>query len=192
MDQSRVIVIRGDARELLRQLTEAFVLRDTIDKLRLTENVCVLVQDHEKDETHLRMCHNIVTDEGDKYYAQLGAGEVPFTVLGMRLGSNWAGGTGKAKTDVNTFFGVGKGVSSGYPKTNDPDPSNTGALVDATSWKSDWATSENNSTAMDEGAIVDHLTTPTVALTHFQITPSVTKTSAQTLAVFVNHRANGV
>src|SRR3990172_3462182 len=107
----------------------------------------------------------------------------------MRLGN---GGSApiKSDSDVTTFVGTGLAIDGTYPKTNDGDASNTGAGIDIVSWKSTWATGQNN-VQMQEGAITDHPSTPTEALCHFLFT-QFTKTSSQTLAVFVNHEMLGV
>lgn len=155
------------------------------------ENVIMILHDVETDRNTVMVTHNIVTNDGDRYYATKGAGEAAFfTVAGMRMGDDAASGTTKADTDVNSFVGTGKATSAGYPKTNDSDANNTGAGVDIISWKAEWGTGENN-VAMDEGAIVDDVATPTKALTHFTF-GAFTKTSSQALVVFVNHEMLGV
>jgi len=49
----------------------------------------------------------------------------------------------------------------------------------------------HNIASIDECAIVDNRTTPTAALCHAEFSPSFTKTSADTLKIFVNHTFNG-
>lgn len=138
---------------------------------------------------------NIVTNEGDKYYAQMAMGETPdtdFTAGGLRLGT---GTTAPAKTDsdVTTFIsGSGKAVKSGYPKTADDDADNTGDGVDIATWTFEYLTSEANAVDIAEGAIVNNITTPTAALSHFLFATPFTKTSSDTLKVIVNHQFNGV
>jgi hypothetical protein len=73
---------------------------------------------------------NIVTDEGDKYYAQKAAGETPTNNFNtMYLGNGTQPTWTKASnygTLTGAISGSAKTVSSGYPKTNDTDPDNTG------------------------------------------------------------------
>jgi len=115
---------------------------------------------------------NIITDAGDQYYAEGAVGSPSWTVAGMRLGTGTTAPT-KADTDVTTFLtGSGKAIDTGYPTTNDSDTDNTGGIA--------------------EGAIVDNLTTPTKALTHFLFSAPFDKTSNDTLKVIVNHTFNGV
>ena len=136
---------------------------------------------------------NIVTNDGDLYYAQRGAGETPTnTYVGFRLGTDNTTPT-KTDTDVTTFLsGSGKNTDATYPKTNDGDSDNTGAGTDVVSWRVSYTTAEANGTGIEELAIVDNITTPTTALTHALFAASFDKTSSDTLKVFVNHTINGV
>lgn len=138
---------------------------------------------------------NIVTNDGDIYYAQKVVGEQPtddFTAGGLRLGTS---NTAVAKTDTDvTTFGTDGDIAetSGYPKTNDLDADNSGAGTDIVTWKFQYGTGDGNITGIQEGAITDSLSSPTAALTHFLFASSFNKTSDFTLRVYVNHRFNGV
>lgn len=142
---------------------------------------------------------NIVTNNGDLYYAQTGAGETPGSTIsyhgtngGLRLGSGSTSPT-KSSNDVTTFLsGTGKALDSGYRKTNDNDADNTGAGTKVITWRYSYITSEANVSGINEGAIVDNRTTPTTALTHFLFAASFSKSSSDTLKVFANHAANGI
>lgn len=135
---------------------------------------------------------NIVTNDGDQYYAEGAVGTPSWSVAGMRLGT---GTTAPAKTDTDVttlLSGSEKAIDTGYPTTNDTDPDNTGAGVDIVTWRVSYGTSEANGTGIAEGAIVDNITTPTKALTHFLFASAFDKTSNDTLKVIVNHTFNGV
>jgi hypothetical protein len=140
---------------------------------------------------------NIVTNDGDQYYAQMACAETPTDDFdgassGLRLGSDNTSPT-KSDTDVTTFLsGTGHALDAGYEETNDPDSDNTGAGVDVVTWRYSYATGEGNANGIQEGAIVDDRTTPTAALTHFLFAASFNKTSSDTLKVFVNHEMSGV
>ncbi len=139
---------------------------------------------------------NIVTNDGDLYYAQSAVGETPTDDFdaagaGLRMGSAATSPT-KTSTDVTTFLaGSGLAVASTYPKTNDGDASNTGSGTDIVTWLYSYGTSEGNVSGIQEGAIVDDRTTPTAALCHFLFAASFSKTSNDTLKVFVNHEMLG-
>ena len=140
---------------------------------------------------------NIVTNDGDVYYAQSAVGEVPTDDFdaagaGWRLGTSGTAPT-KTDTDVGTEDAAGRKATDGtYPQTNDPDGDNTGSGVDIVTWRVSYTTAEANITNIAEGAIVDNRTTPTAALTHFLFAATFTKTSSDTLKVFANHEMLGV
>lgn len=141
---------------------------------------------------------NIITNDGDTYYAQLAAAETPTNDFkganaGLLLGT---GTTTPAKTDTSVttvISGSAKTRKTGYPKTNDTgDSDNTGDGTDILTWTYEYATGDANNGAIAEGAIVDNTTTPTKALTHFKFAAAFAKTSADTLKVIINHQFNGI
>lgn len=138
---------------------------------------------------------NIVTNDGDQFYAQAAASETPtddFPAGGFRLGTAATAPT-KADTDVTTEDAAGrKAIDATYPRTADPDGDNTGAGVDIVTWRVSYTTAEAIITGIQEGAIVDNTTTPTAALTHFLFAASFNKTASDTLKVFVNSEFLGV
>ena len=76
---------------------------------------------------------------------------------------------------------------------NDGDSDNTGAGTDIITYKVSYTTAEANLADITDGI----LTNPSPGasepvITHFEFTASFTKTSADTLKVFINHRMNGV
>jgi hypothetical protein len=139
---------------------------------------------------------NIVTNDGDQYYAQTALGETPTddfrgASAGLRLGSASTSPT-KTDTDVTTFLsGTGIALAATYPKTDDGDSDNVGAGVDVATWTYAYGTGDGNATGIQEGAIVDNRTTPTAALTHFLFGAAFNKTSSDTLKVIVNHTMTG-
>jgi len=140
---------------------------------------------------------NIVTNDGDLYYAQMAAGETPtddFAAAGagFRLGTSNTAAT-KTDTDVTTEDTAGRKTQDAtYPQTDDADGDNTGAGVDIVSWRVSYTTAEAIITGIYEGAIVDSYTTPTAALTHWVFAAQFNKTGTDTLKVFVNHEMLGV
>jgi len=140
---------------------------------------------------------NIVTNDGDVWYAQRAAGETvtdDFLAAGagFRLGTAATAPT-KTDTDVTTEDSAGrKAVDATYPQTDDADGDNTGAGVDILTWRVSYTTAEAIISGIQEGAIVDSRTTPTAALTHFLFGASFSKTGTDTLKVSVNHELSGV
>lgn len=141
---------------------------------------------------------NIVTNAGDQYYAQLTAGESPTkdfkaSVAGLRLGTG-IDPVEKGDLDVTAFLAGSAHVrDAGYPKTDDDDPNNeVDAGPNVLTWRYSYLTSEGNGLDISEGGIADDRTTPTVLLNHFLFDAPFPKTSADTLAVSVNHKFLGV
>lgn len=137
---------------------------------------------------------NIVTNDGDLYYAQMAVGDTPtddFTAGGIRLGSDNTAPT-KADTDVTTFIAsTGKADVAGYPKVSDADGNNSGSGADIVTWAFTYTAGDFTAGAILEGAIVDNITTPTAALSHFLFAASFAITATDALTVFVNHEFLG-
>ncbi len=149
--------------------------------------------------------HNLVTDDGEIYYAKKGAGETPATnedFGGTGSGTGYfdmsttaytetesdtyneydVSGTGSISNSIQTF-------TSGYPKTNDTgDADNTGDATDAVSYAVNYSAAAWNDTDVEQGCIHDNASpvSATKLLSVFSFT-SVAKNSADTLKVFVNH-----
>lgn len=140
---------------------------------------------------------NLVTNDGDLYYAQSSVAETPTddfdaAAAGWHLGTGSTAAT-KTDTDVTTEDVAGrKATDATYPRTNDPDGDNTGAGTDIVTWRVSYTTAEANITNIREAAIVDNRTTATAALTHFVFAAAFTKTSSDTLKIFANHEMLGV
>lgn len=173
------------------------ISRKYVDKTLITGLVVATLRD-EKLGLELQIPGmNIVTNDGDVWYAQRAAGETVTddflaASAGFRLGTSNTAPT-KTDTDVTTEDSAGrKAVDATYPQTDDADGDNTGAGVDILTWRVSYTTAEAIITGIQEGAIVDDRTTPTAALTHFLFAASFNKTGTDTLKVSVNHQLNGV
>ena len=174
-------------------------------------NICLVVthQDGSKDWWY---GSNLVTNDGDIYYAKKAAGETPASNENFGASAcvlqNPSSANTIAKTDAYgqvsspiTTTGAVRGLTATYPLTNDQDSDNTGASADAISYRFDWATNQIDTSAgnpITGGAIYDVGQTSPVAatkiLTHWNFTSPATfhKTSTDTLKLFVNHTFNGV
>ena len=144
--------------------------------------------------------HNLVTNDGEIFYAKQGAGETPATNENFQSGRFEMGTTAytEAETDTFTNFDVSgtskisgsrQTFTSGYPKTNDTgDADNTGDAVDAVSYAVNYSASAWNDTDVEQGCIHDNASpvSATKLLSVFSFT-SFAKTSSDTLKVFVNH-----
>ena len=174
-------------------------------------NICLVVT-HEDGSKDWWYGSNLVTNDGDIYYAKKAAGETPASNENFGASAcvlqNPASANTIAKTDAYaqvtnpiTTTGAVRPLTATYPKTADSDSDNTGASADAISYRFDWATTQINTGAgnpITGGAIYDVGQTSPVAatkiLTHWNFTSPATfhKTSTDTLKLFVNHTFNGV
>jgi len=138
---------------------------------------------------------NIVTDEGDKYYAQKACGETPTNDFNsLYLAS--AGPTDPGKTDDYDSFtvisGSEKAVSTGYPKTNDSDSDNTGAGVDVITWKFEYSTSDGPFSGVTHSFISKaSASTGDPILNSYKWSSSWDKDGSTSCKVFTNHTENG-
>jgi hypothetical protein len=149
---------------------------------------------------------NIVTNEGDKYYAQRGAAETPTYLFNSAGQMVVAKSYTVAATKVATFgrfvlstYTGRKTFDSGYPKTHDSDTDNTGRTADAVTYKRTYTTSEANYTIKALGICRRNATTAATSASKVLLSyktlsaaQQVTKTSSQTLVVYINHTFNGV
>ena len=140
-------------------------------------NICVVLKNEITGEKRWWFGSNIVTNDGDIYYAKKGAGETPAT------NENFIQGRAELRTGTVT-----------PAKTNDSDTDNSGRGVDAVSYKYYWNTSAFNATGILGGAIHDNASPAdaTKLLTHWTFAASFSKTANDTLTLFVNHTMNGV
>ena len=186
---------------------------ETIDP---KNNICVVLK-KDNGSKHWFYGSNIVTNDGDIYYAKRACGESPASNENFGAIASGAGATcilqnpssadSLAKTDAYgqvsnpiVTSGAQKDCTSAYPKTNDGDSDNTGAGTDVVTYKFAWTTSQidtSSGNAITGGCIVDKAATlggSIKILTHwnFSSPASFHKTSTDTLTLYVNHTMNGV
>ena len=165
-------------------------------------NICIVKENTETGEKTWYYTHNIVTNDGDLYYAQQAVETgTPTSDFGGSSGRMElrTGSATPAKDDVYSdvttpVTASRKIIDSGYPKVSDSDSDNTGAGADIVTWRTSWTTSDFNATAIIGGCIHVGGASPsagTKVLSHFSIT-SFNKTASDTLKIFVNHTFNGV
>jgi len=176
----------------------------------LTGNVIVVLKNAYTGKKEIHITKNVVTDAGDLYYAQRAAlltmgplvpipdeftdaAGLPDMVMEIYDNTPANNAVDKAN-DWADLLGTlapssSQPMEATYPKVNDTgDPDNTGDAVDAVTYHVNYATGEANQA--DNTDII--LTNPTPSgtealLMHAEFGASFTKTSAQTLKVFINH-----
>ena len=138
---------------------------------------------------------NIVTDEGDKFYAQKACGETPtnnFNSLYLASAGPSTPGKSDDYDDFTVISGSEKAVSTGYPKTNDTDSDNTGAGVDVITWKFEYSTSDGPFSGVTHSFISKaSATTGDPILNSYKWSSSWDKDGSTSCKVFTNHTENG-
>ena len=155
---------------------------------------------------------NIVTDDGDLYYAERGAlltvgtpispvpsnftdaNGVPDMIMEMYDNSGGVPAKGNDRSDLGTIItGSAKAIDATYPQVNDGDGDNTGAGTDIITYRVSYTTGEANSAGIADVI----LTNPTPGaseplIMHAEFGTPFEKTSSDTLKVFINHEMLGV
>jgi len=168
-----------------------------VETIQIIGKVIVVLRNVKTGEKKIIHGINIVTDKGDKYYAQSVCGEIPDDDFdgansGLRLGSDNTPPK-KSDNDVTTFLAESaQALDAGYPKTNDNDLENSGKGVNIVSWRYSYGNDEGNVNGIIEGAIVDDRINPSGALTHFLFDEMFGKSFIVTMEVFVNAVFNGI
>lgn len=157
---------------------------------------------------HRELGPNIVTTFGDKYYAERGAAQTPaitFNKGRMVVARSFQVAVPGKTSTFRQFTGIATSLSgrqsfdSGYPKTADTDTDNTGRTADAVTYKRTYTTAQANYTIKAIG-ICQHAASSGAAAGVRQLLSAktlsaaqqVTKTSSQTLTVYINHTFQGV
>lgn len=148
----------------------------------------------------LHPTHNIVTSDGDVFYAQSGAGEATtnaFDIFELFTGREVSGVPAKtddrSNYDTLAIASTQKVHTAGFPKSNDTDPDNTGGGLAVTTFSVSYTKTDFNNPAITHGIITN--VAPATAepiLTGFQFASSFAKTADDTLKIFVNHTHTGV
>ncbi len=137
---------------------------------------------------------NIVTNDGDLYYAQLSASEVSTNAFGI-LELNSAGTPGKTavRSDFTAVADSQKAHDGNYPQTDDGDADNTGAGVDVVSYLTSYTKADFNTASITHGIITNvGPAAGEVLLTGYAFAATFPKTADDTLKVFTNHEMLGV
>jgi len=158
------------------------------------ENVTLVIKNAEGQVKQVVKGSNIITNEGDVYYAQKIVGETntSFETPSLVLGT---GTTLPSKTDIGVSTPIassGKLLDAGFPQRDNQDPGNTDGSISTVTWKFSYPLGAVVATGVAEGAIVDNGAAPSVALNHFLFSNTFNITSTDQLTVYVNHKFVGV
>lgn len=139
---------------------------------------------------------NIVTNDGDEFYAENVAAEThPSTNTFTTHEMQTAGTPGKTanRSNFTAIASTLKLNTAGYPKTTDADTDNTGSGADIVTHLGSYTKADFNATAISHGIITNP--TPGASeqlLTGYAFAAPFGKTANDTLKVFVNHEILGV
>lgn len=166
--------------------------------------VVVVLEDGNSGLKRTHVSKNIVTDAGDLFYAQRAIGTSPsnFTdgagvfdgIVEMYNGASASPAKGNNRSNLaGLVSGSAKAMTASYPKLNDPDVDNTGAGVDIVSYSVSYSKVEANASNIADIIITNP--SPGASeplLMHAEFAAPFTKTSNDTLKVFINHTLNGI
>lgn len=186
--------MKKKTRRLVEQLKNRLAKQPLDDVLEIKGRGFAVLTNVKTGEVRKIPIKNLITNDGDRRYATLGAEEPAyFSVAGARLGKG-LNAPAKGDSDVQTFLaGSGKAIDGDYPKTDDDDGVNPGSPgVDVVTWRISYTTGEANGTDITEVALVDNISSPTKALCRALFDAAFDKTSNDTLKIFLNQTANGV
>lgn len=163
--------------------------------LGIEADAFVVLTNHKTGEIRIISGRNLVTDEGDKFYAQRACAETPTNDFASLYLATAGPGT-PGKTDNYSAFTVAggseKAKSAGYPKTNDDDSDNTGSGVDVVSWKFEYTTGDGPFTGITHSFVSMAGAGGTdPILNSYEWGELWGKDSSTSVKVFANHIING-
>ena len=185
------------------------VLKPHKEPMRVINTKVVVVIERKDGTKETHESKNIVTNAGDLFYAERGVktsiptnfvdGSGDFDGI-MELYSdagtpNAAPAKGNDRSNLTGTLATGsaQAMDSTYPKVNDGDSDNTGAGTDIVTYRVSYATGDANLANISDVIITNPSPGASEALLmHAEFGSSFTKTSSDTLKVFVNHQLNGV
>ena len=162
-------------------------------KIANKENVLAIIKKSNGTEKIVKG-HNIITSNGDEYYARMIIGDASniSTPFSLRLGTGTATPT-KTDSDVTTYIDdSNKVVDDGFPKRNYTDDSNSDGGVNVLTYKITYDIGDVVANDISEGALVDDGTNPTKALNHFLFDTTFDLSSSDQLIMYINHSFVGV
>ena len=157
--------------------------------------VVAVLQNIHTGEVKIIRGRNLISNDGDIYYAKLGSKEMPtydFAQGGLILGTGTSTPTKTDKGCTTIISGTYKTIYPGYPKTNDDDTNNDYyGNADYITYKYFYGRDDANVEDISEGAIINKESSPDAGLCHFLFDEPFTKDNTYYLTVYVNHEFLG-
>lgn len=167
------------------------------DRLGMHGQICAVLR-HADGTREVFIGKNIITDAGDRYYAERAANQIPAQFVDTAgvftgiLGLATAATVGKDSdyADITALVASSSfAPDSGYPKTNDDDADNPGTIaVDVVTYRRSYTTAQANATNISHAFITEAnpvTASPLISVAAFGA--PFTKTSSDTLKLYVNH-----
>lgn len=177
------------------------------EKIGIKGNVVIVLTNVKTGKKRTFKATNIVTDQGDEFYARRAVIEQPdddmFTTgaafafdgvmeLGNDLTPPTPDKTQNRSAMTNIVAGSEKAIDGSYPQTNDSDGDNTGAGVDIVTYLVSYTTGEANANDIQQVWLTNPTPGASEVLLMYATFTAFNKTSSDTLKMFVNHTMNGV
>lgn len=175
------------------------------EKMKIRGTIVAVLTDEKTGEKRTFVTHNIVTNDGDLFYAERAVNTaVPtnFTdgagafdgIMELYNGASGAPAKGNDRSNLTGLVtGSAQAMDSGYPKVNDADADNTGAGVDIVTYLVSYAKGDANAAGIADVIITNPSPGASEALLmHAEFGTAFEKTANDTLKVFINHQMNGV
>lgn len=158
----------------------------------------LVLENHKTGKVRHIWGKNLVTDEGDKWYAQSACGETPtntFASLYLATANDEADGNPTKTSTYGNFTvhaGSEKAKTATYPKTNDDDGDNTGKGVDIVSWKFEYTTGDGPFVDITHSFIAAASATGTdPILNGYKWAAAWSKDGSTSAKIFANHEMLG-
>jgi len=203
---------KSDIRERILRLLRRIKRNDVDDEIGVKGTVVAVLTRGDTGEKETHVINNIVTNDGDLYYAERAAllttgtpispvptdftdaNGVPDMIMELYDGASDAPAKGNDRSNLTGLVtDSDQAMDAGYPKVNDADADNTGAGVDIVTYLVSYAKADAISATIADVI----LTNPSPGasenlIMHAEFSAAFAKTANDTLKVFVNHQMNGV
>lgn len=164
-----------------------------MNEMKFIPNVVAILINEKTGRKKFIEGKNLVTNDGDQYYAEGAVGSPSKAMIGFHLGSDPASAdVAKGDTDVNSYL-ANKATDATYPQTSDDDSDNTSGGMDVVTWRCSFGAADANVNSIGEVAVINSLGdgNPTAAICHAVFAAPFNKTSDDTLKVIINHEFSG-
>lgn len=166
--------------------------------LEIQPDAFVVLHNEITGEKRIILGRNLVTDAGDRWYAESACGETPtntFANLFLATACSEAGGNPTKTSNYSHFTfhaGSEKAPTATYPKTDDDDSDNTGSGVDIVSWKYEYTTGDGPFVAVTHSFIAAAAASGTdPILNGYKWGAAWSKDGSTSAKVFANHEMLG-